>query len=261
VTGLETTLRALRESGRKALVPYFVAGLTPDWVRHVEAAAHAGADVVEIGLPFSDPMMDGAVIQEASRRSLMRGTTIDSVVRDLEGYSGAVPLVAMTYYNLFLHYGLRRAVGRLADVAVTGAIVPDLTLEESGDWRDAAAQRDLSTIFLVAPSTPPERVALVTAASQGFVYASARMSVTGAAEEFGDASAVTAGVRRCTDQPCYVGIGIATSAHAAAAGEVSDGVIVGSALVRLLLEGGGGSEVEGFLRGFRSALDDSRQNI
>ena len=112
---LEITLRALRDSGRKALVPYFVAGLTPDWVQHVEAAAHAGADAIEIGVPFSDPMMDGVVIQEATLRSLAAGTTLDSLCSDLQLLTTTVPLVAMTYYNIFHHYGVERSAGKLHD--------------------------------------------------------------------------------------------------------------------------------------------------
>jgi len=256
VTGLETRLRALRDSGRKALVAYVVAGLSDDWVRRVESAVQAGVDLVEIGLPFSDPMMDGVVIQEASRRSLARGTTIDSILSDLDELDVAVPLVAMTYYNLLLHYGLDRVAGRLAAKGVSGAIVPDLSLEESDDWRDACSGRDVATVFLVAPSTPDDRVQRLTAASQGFVYASARMAVTGAAEESGDAARVTASIRRHSDRPCYVGIGITTPEQARQVASTSDGVIVGSALVKLLLDGGDDREVESFLGGFRRALDE-----
>jgi tryptophan synthase alpha chain len=255
VTGLETALRALRDTGRKALVAYVVAGLSDDWVYHVEAAVQAGVDLVEIGLPFSDPMMDGVVIQEASRRSLARGTTIDSILGDLDQFDAAVPLVAMTYYNLLLHYGLERAAGRLAEAGVSGAIVPDLSLEESDQWRRACAVPDVATVFLVAPSTPDVRVERLVAASQGFVYASARMAVTGAAEEFGDADHVTSSIRRFSDRPCYVGIGITTPAQAKQLSHNSDGVIVGSALVKILLDGGDGNDIETFLSGFRRALD------
>lgn len=255
MTGLESALRTLRDTGRKALVAYVVAGLSDDWVRHVESAVQAGVDLVEIGLPFSDPMMDGVVIQEASRRSLARGTTIDTILRDLDGFDAAVPLVAMTYYNLFLHYGLERAAGRLAEVGVTGAIAPDLSLEESDDWRAACGEHDVATVFLVAPSTPDDRVQRLAAASQGFIYASARMAVTGAAEESGDAHRVTAAVRRHSDRPCYVGIGITTPDQARQVSSASDGVIVGSALVKILLDGGDSNEVESFLVGFRHALD------
>src|ERR1019366_9142655 len=113
VKSLETYLRALRAAGRKALVPYLVAGATPDWTRHVEAAVLGGADALEIGVPFSDPMMDGVVIQEASQRALRRGTTLESICIELESLRLQIPLIAMTYYNLFLYYGLSRSAGRV----------------------------------------------------------------------------------------------------------------------------------------------------
>jgi tryptophan synthase alpha chain len=257
VKSLEHALRAVRDSGRKALVPYFVAGATPDWVRHIEAAVLAGADAVEIGIPFSDPMMDGVVIQEASLRALEAGTTIDSIATDLSGIATSVPLIAMTYYNILFHYGLERVAGKLHDSGFSAAIVPDLTVEESGEWRRASDASDIATIFLVAPSSPPERVALVASVSEGFCYASARMAVTGRALGEGDADRVVQSVRARTDLPTYVGIGISTPEQARSAALVSDGVIVGSALVRVILDGGDSSDVERFIRSFRSALDDS----
>ncbi len=252
---LEAELRQLRESGRKALVPYFVAGLTPDWVRHVEAAVHGGADAVEIGIPFSDPMIDGVVIQEAALRSLRLGTTIDSLCADLASLSASVPLVAMTYFNIFHHYGLERSAGKLHASGIGGAIVPDLSLEEAEEWKRVCDQSDVATIFLVAPSTSSERVAKVAAASEGFVYASARMAVTGQAADIGDAERVVGSVRAVCDTPTYVGIGISTPQLAEEAGEISDGVIVGSALVRLILDGADASQVETFVASFRHALD------
>jgi tryptophan synthase alpha chain len=255
VNTLEAGLRRLRDEGRTALVPYFVGGLTPDWVRDVEAAVHAGADAVEIGVPFSDPMIDGAVIQEGSRRALERGTTIDSVCADLATISVDVPLVVMTYYNLVLHYGLERAAGVFGAAGIRGAIIPDLTIEESAPWRTACDSADVGTVFLVAPSTPPERVELVTAACRGFVYAAARMAVTGRAEDLSDAPAVVARVRAATDLPVYVGIGVSTPDQARSVAQVSDGVIVGSALVATLLDGGGSAGVERLMGKFRSALD------
>jgi len=255
VTSLEKQLRALRESGRKALVPYFVAGLTPDWVRHVEAAVLAGADAVEIGIPFSDPMMDGVVIQEAALRALAAGTTIDSLCGDLATLSAGVPLVAMTYFNLLHHYGLERVAGKLRASGISGAIVPDLSLEESSDWADACANHDVATIFLFAPSTDPERVRRLTAVTQGFAYASARMAVTGQAADIGDARRVVAAIRESSDIPAYVGIGIATPEMAHDAANVSDGVIVGSALVRLILDGASSADVEAFVASFRRAID------
>jgi tryptophan synthase alpha chain len=255
VKSLETKLRALRESGRKALVPYFMAGATPDWTRHVEAAVLGGADAIEIGVPFSDPMIDGVVIQEAGLRALERGTTLESVCHELESLQTEIPLVAMTYYNIFLHYGLLRSAGRISESGLSGAIVPDLSLEESKEWREACDQHDVASIFLVAPSTPASRMKRVAELSQGFVYASARMAVTGAANDEGEGERVVEEFRREGDVPVYVGIGVTTPEQAHAAASFGDGVIVGSALVKVILEGGGVTEVESFVRSFRRALD------
>ncbi|MGC1239030.1 MAG: tryptophan synthase subunit alpha [Acidimicrobiales bacterium] len=252
---LEVTLRALREDGRKALVPYFVAGATPDWIRHVEAAALGGADAIEIGIPFSDPMMDGVVIQEAGLRALQAGTTFESIGRELAAIDTDVPLIAMTYYNIFLHYGLARSAGRLREFGLSGAIVPDLSLEESDEWTTSCAEHDIATIFLVAPSTPVDRIRDVAKRSEGFLYASARMAVTGASTDEGEGARVVANVREASDLPVYVGIGITTPEQAAATAQVSDGVIVGSALVRAILDGASAHDVENFVRSFRDAID------
>ena len=252
---LEVTLRGLRESGRKALVPYFVGGLTPDWVQHVEAAVHAGADLVEIGIPFSDPMIDGVVIQEAGARALEAGATLDSICSDLANLSTTVPLVAMTYFNIFHHYGLERSAGKLDASGFRGAIVPDLSLEEADVWREVCARHDVANVFLVAPSTPLERMERLTKATEGFCYASARMAVTGKSEEVGEGARVVKDVRSVSDVPTFIGIGIGTPDQARAAAKESDGVIVGSALVKVILDGGGAAEVESFVGQFRSAID------
>jgi tryptophan synthase alpha chain len=252
---LEVQLRALRATGRKALVPYFMAGVTEDWTQHVAAAVHGGADAVEIGIPFSDPMMDGAVIQEAAERALARGTTLDSICAELASSDLGAPLIAMTYFNLFHHYGLRRAGGRLAQARVVGAIVPDLTLEESSQWRDVCDEVDIATIFLVAPSTTPERFARLASTTQGFCYASARMAVTGRARGESDATRVVEAVRATSDVPTLVGIGISTPEEAREATQKSDGVIVGSALVDTILKGANPADTENFLRSFRVAID------
>ena len=252
---LERGLRELRDSGRRALVPYFMGGLTPDWTRHVEAAVLAGADAVEIGVPFSDPMMDGVVIQEAAMRALGAGTTLDSICADLEHLSTSVPLIAMTYYNVVLHYGLERSAGLLHASGVSGAIVPDLTLEEAGGWSAACRDEDVSTVFLVAPSSPPERVRRIAESTEGFAYASARMAVTGSSSGEGDGARVVAMVREVSTVPAYIGIGIGSPNQAREAARASDGIIVGSALVQIILDGGGSDAVEGFLRDFREAID------
>lgn len=252
---LETYLRALRDSGRKALVPYLVAGATPDWTRHVEAAVLGGADAVEIGVPFSDPMMDGVVIQEASQRALRRGTTLESICEELEALRPEIPLIAMTYYNLFLHYGLIRSAGRLRTAGLSGAIVPDLSLEESQEWCEACDANDVATIFLVAPSTPAPRVRELARRTQGFAYASARMAVTGAPSGDDEGPRVVSLLHAASDVPVFVGIGIATPQQASQVAEFSDGVIVGSALVRIVLDGGSTADVEAFIRSFRAAID------
>jgi tryptophan synthase alpha chain len=255
VTSLDVELRDLRSRGRKALVPYFMAGVTPQWSQHVAAALHAGADAVEIGFPFSDPMMDGVVIQRAAERSLAAGTTIDSACTELATQQWGAPLIAMTYYNLFLHYGLRRVAGRLRECGVSGAIVPDLTLEESGEWREACSENDVATIFLVAPSTTADRVTRLARATQGFCYASARMAVTGRADGAGDATKVVEAVRATSDVPTYVGIGITTPQQAREATRHADGVIVGSALVDTILRGASPADTEQFITSFRRAID------
>ena len=253
---LEVTLRDLRTTGRKALVPYFMAGATPDWVLHVEAAVLGGADAIEIGIPFSDPMMDGVVIQEAAERSLAAGTTLESICAQLSEHRVGAPLIAMTYFNIFHHFGLERSVGRLSECGIRGAIVPDLTLEESAPWRALCDAQDIATIFLVAPSTTPDRFVSLAAATQGFCYASARMAVTGRSQGGGDAQRVVEAVRAVSDVPTYVGIGITTPDQAREATRHADGVIVGSALVDTILRGATPADTERFLRTFREALDE-----
>lgn len=255
MTSLEQVLRALRVQGRSSFVPYFMAGTSADWLRHVEAAANAGADAIEIGLPFSDPMMDGVVIQAAAKQSLERGTTLATIVRDLATVDVGVPLVAMTYYNVLLHGGLERSASMLAEVNVRGCIVPDLPPEESDEWANACAPRDLATVYLVAPSTPLERVPMIVERTQGFCYAQGRMAVTGTTGEEGEGAVVAAAVRAVSDVPVFIGIGVSTPQQAESAKEHSDGVIVGSALVRLVLEGASPEDIEEVVRSFRRALD------
>ncbi|HQT99643.1 MAG TPA: tryptophan synthase subunit alpha [Acidimicrobiales bacterium] len=255
MTSLETSLRSLRDGGRKAFVPYFMAGASKDWLRHVEAAAHAGADAIEIGLPFSDPMIDGVVIQEAALRSLERGTSIDSVVSELDDLEVDVPLIAMTYYNVVLHGGLERSASLLRGARVSGVIIPDLPLEEALEWEGACAQHDLATIFLVAPSTPPTRLEMIAQRTKGFCYAQGRMAVTGTPGARSEGGAIATAVRAVTDVPVYVGIGISTPAQASDAASQADGAIVGTAMVELLLRGASVGDVESFVASFRHALD------
>ncbi len=254
---METHLRRLRGDGRKLLVPYITGGMTEDWVECLQAVADAGADAIEVGIPFSDPMIDGPVIQEASVRALDRGTTPVGVIDAVAVADIGVPVVAMTYYNVVFRMGHRRMARSLRAAGITGALVPDLPLEELDPWAAEAGHAGVATVLLVAPSTPEERVARICARSHGFVYAVARMGVTGERETLGtEATTVVRRIRATTDTPVCVGIGVSTPAQARAVCKVADGVVVGSALVRRLLEGGGPDAAGEFVSSLRAALDD-----
>jgi tryptophan synthase alpha chain len=253
---LEAALRTARDAGRKLLVPYVTAGVVDAWPMVVQAAVAAGADAVEIGLPFSDPMMDGPTIQEASTLALERGTTPAGVLGALARIEVDAPLAVMTYYNLVCRAGETRFAAELAGASVAGAIVPDLPLEEGTGWRSAAAAAGIDAVCLVAPSTPPERAAELCAASHGFVYAVGLMGVTGERTDLAASARVVA--RRCralTDLPVCVGVGVSTPDQAAAVCEDADGVVMGSALVRRLLDGGGPDAVADLVAAVRQRLD------
>jgi len=253
---LQASLAERRQGGRKLVVPYVTAGAVPHWLQAVLAVAGAGADAVEIGLPFSDPMMDGPTIQEASVAALQRGTTVHSVLDVLQGADVGVPLVVMTYYNLIFRMGEERFAGMLASAGVAGAIVPDLPLEESGSWRKAADAAGIDTVLLVAPSTPDKRAEWICEASSGFVYAVGRMGVTGEqADLAASARQVAHRLRSMTSLPVCVGIGISTAAQAVDVCQDADGVIIGSALVRRLLDGVDPLQAAAFIGEVRGALD------
>lgn len=252
---LEAFLRQVRHEGRKAVVPYVMAGMSPDWVAVLQEMVAAGADAVELGIPFSDPMIDGPVIQEASRRALARGTTLQGALDAVAALDIEVPVVAMTYYNLVLRAGHHRAARWMADSGVSGAIIPDLPLEELDPWGTQAQRAGVATVLLVAPSTPPQRVASICRRAEGFVYAAAHMGITGERPALGDdATSVVRRVSAHTDLPVYVGIGISTPAQAVEACVEADGVVVGSALVRRVLEGGGPEAAGGLVASLRQAL-------
>lgn len=253
---LESALRRARDAGRKLLVPYVTAGVTDDWLDVVRAVAAAGADAVEVGLPFSDPMIDGPTIQLASTRALARGTTPAAVVGALAGADAGVPLVVMTYYNLVFRAGERRFAATLAEAGVAGAIVPDLPLEEGVTWRAEALAAGVDAVPLVAPSTPDGRAARICAVARGFVYAVGLMGVTGERAALADtARQVAARVRRMTDVPVCVGVGISTPGQAVEVCRDADGVVVGSALVRRILDGAGATGAAELVADLRRALD------
>ena len=264
---LETHLRARREGGRKLLVPYVTGGLGSAWLDVVRAVADAGADAIEIGIPFSDPVMDGRIIQEASRRAIEIGATPANIISDVAKVDVGVPLVVMTYYNPVLHFGHGRFAASLTASGIDGAIIPDLPLDElvgtpGGDggeeppWADAADEAGVETVLLAALTTPEARLAAICARSRGFVYGVSLLGVTGERVKLSD-GALEMGrrLKAATDKPVLLGVGLSTPEQAVEASSVSDGVIVGSALVRRLLEGGGPEQAGALVSEFRDALD------
>ncbi|MDQ6927798.1 MAG: tryptophan synthase subunit alpha [Actinomycetota bacterium] len=253
---LESALRARRDAGAKLLVPYVTGGLDDDWVSTVEAVAAAGADAIEIGIPFSDPVMDGPVIQEASARALARSVTPTQILAEIAQVHLNVPLTVMTYYNLVFRAGLGEFAGALAASGIAGAIVPDLPLEELDDWAAAAGEAGVETILLAAPTTDDDRLVQICQRSRGWVYGVGVMGVTG--ERTGLAASATLmgkRLRAATDKPVLIGVGVSTPEQAVEACEYADGVIVGSALVRRLLEGSGPEGAARFVAELRAGLD------
>jgi len=255
---LERVLREHRASGRKLLVPYVTGGYADEWLDVVRAAAAAGADAVEVGLPFSDPVMDGPVIQEASVRALGRGTTPAGIIAALADADVGIPIAVMSYVNPIAHLGYRRSAMSLAASHIAGAIVPDLPLDEADEWRQEAAAAGVDAVQLVAPTTGDDRLARICEAARGFVYAVGLLGVTGERGVVADSALLLAKrAKLITDTPVLVGVGISTPEQAAEVSAVADGVVVGSALVRRLLEGEGPSGAAAFVQALRDGLDAS----
>ena len=253
---LETALRAGRAAGRKLLVPYVTGGYGEEWTEVVRAVADAGADAVEVGIPFSDPVMDGPVIQEASELALRRGATPVSVLDDLRDVDAGVPLAAMTYYNLGFHMGHERFAASLAEAGVAAAILPDLPLEECGPWAVAADAAGVETVLLAAPTAPDARLPRIVRRSRGFVYAVGLLGVTGERDALASSSLVIARrLKAVTDLPVLVGVGVSTPEQAVEVCAEADGVVIGSALVRRLLQGEGPVGAARFVGEVRRGLD------
>ncbi|MCB1013939.1 MAG: tryptophan synthase subunit alpha [Acidimicrobiales bacterium] len=253
---LEARLRARRDEGAKLLVPYVTGGYGDDWLDVLRAVADAGADAIEVGIPFSDPVMDGPVIQAASERSLRRGTTPQSLLTDLAGVDAGVPLAVMLYYNTVFHMGHERFASELVSAGVSAAIVPDLPLEEVGPWAAAADAAGVETVMLAAPTAPDERLPRICERARGFVYAVGLLGVTGERAALAEsATVIAARLKAVTDRPVLVGVGVGTAEQAVQASTVADGVVVGTALVRRLLEGGGPEGAGAFVGELRRALD------
>lgn len=251
---LESALRAKRAAGRKLLVPYITGGL-PGWTDAVRAAVAAGADAVEIGIPFSDPVMDGPVIQQASQLALDAGATPTSVLDEAATLDVEVPLIAMTYYNLAFHAGHERFAASLRRGGITACILPDLPLEESGPWCEAADAAGVETVLLAAPTAPDERLPRVCARARGFVYAVGLLGVTGERDQLASTAVTLARrLKAVTDVPVLIGVGVSNAAQAVEASQVADGVIMGASVVRRLMEGGADA-VGAYVAEVRAALD------
>ena len=256
VTALESHLRSTRGGGRKLLVPYMTGGLGDDWTEVVRGFADAGADAIEVGIPFSDPVMDGPTIQEASESALAQGANLGSILTALRDIDAGVPLVAMTYVNLAFHAGYQRFAAEAVQAHLDGVILPDLPMEEVGEWLPHGDAVGLATVQLASPLTPDDRLATLCERSQGFVYGVNLLGVTGERSELADSSTVLAKrLKATTDLPVVMGFGIATPEQAVAAAAHSDGVVVASALMRARLDGASPEQLADRVAAFRAALD------
>ena len=247
------TIERCRAEGRAALVGYLPAGY-PDVdgsITALRAMVDGGVDLVEIGLPYSDPVMDGPVIQRAAQAALAEGFRVRDLFRVVEPIASLVPALVMTYWNPVERAGAEPFATALGDAGGAGLITPDLIPDEADEWIAASDRHGLDRVFLVAPSSTDERIAHTAAASRGFVYAASLMGVTGARAELSAAgAALVKRVRATTDLPVGVGIGVSTADQAAEVAGFADAVIVGSAFVRCLLDApdrGAGVEAVGAL--------------
>jgi tryptophan synthase alpha chain len=251
--------------GRAALMPYLMGGFPgrETSVAVAEAYVEAGADLIEVGIPFSDPLADGPVIHAAATAALGAGATLATVLDVCGSISRRIPAVLMCYANMALARGLDAFAADLSDAGAAGAILPDLPLEEADGARHALAARGLALAPLVAPTTPPERRRRICAVATGFVYVVSDVGTTGEREELPAAltDLITA-VKRDSEVPVAVGFGIGTPEQAATVGTVADGVIVGSRLVRAVAEArdpkAAAADVSSFIAETRKALAGRR---
>ncbi|GII81406.1 tryptophan synthase alpha chain [Sphaerisporangium rufum] len=254
---VELHLRARRDAGRGLLMPYLTGGVTPGWTDHLRAFAAAGADAIEIGLPFSDPTLDGVTIQQSSEVALARGASTRRILAGLSGLPDlGVPLVASTYYNLVLHDGPEAFCAALRRAGVDGLIVADLPVHEADELAEVAAGAGVELVLLASPVTPQDRLAEIAARSRGFVYAVSLMGTTGErAALAASAAELTGRIRQVTDRPVLLGFGISTPDQAREARRHADGVVVGAAVMRRVRDGAGPDDLRAYLTTLRQALD------
>jgi tryptophan synthase alpha chain len=235
------TFEHLQKTHERALIPYVTAG-DPDLEmtkRLVREMVRRGGDIIEIGVPFSDPLADGPIIQRASQRALQGGTTLRKILQTVSElrHNVDVPLVLMTYYNPVLRYGKEAFVADALDAGVDGIIVPDLPPEEGQSLMELTTDTPLEMIFLAAPTSTSARLALISEASRGFIYYVSRLGTTGVRDQLADDLRIMLEkVRASTSKPIAVGVGVSTPEHVRLVAELADGVVVGSAILKLIEE-------------------------
>jgi len=251
---LETALRARRDAGGRAFVPYVTGGLPGVDAGLLRAIEAAGADAIEVGIPFSDPVMDGGVIQQASRLALEAGARPADILDTIGEAALSIPVAVMTYVNPVYRRGVDRFLDEAAAAKVAGIIVPDVPVDEATSLDEAAAARGIDAVLLAAPGTASDRLATIAARARGFVYCVATYGVTGARDTLATtARELVTALRPLTDLPLLVGVGIGTPGQAADACTFADGVIVGSALMAKLVEGDRGGSLE-LAAAFRASI-------
>jgi tryptophan synthase alpha chain len=260
-TSIEAAFAAAREQSRAALMPYLMGGFPDQETATALAGAYAdaGADLIELGVPFSDPLADGPTIHAADTAALAAGATLESVLETCAAVGGRLPVALMAYANMILAVGPAEFADKARAANASGVIVPDLPLEERGPIAEALSERDLALIPLVAPTSPPERRAEICAGAEGFVYLVSTVGVTGEREELpAELSDLISAAKEEASVPVAVGFGISTSDQAAAVGKVADGVIIGTRLVRAVADAPGRDSAVGavteFLSETRAAL-------
>jgi len=260
---IEAALRAKRATGQKCLVPYITGGLGDDWLASLSAVIDGGADACEIGIPFSDPVMDGPVIQQANDIALGAGVTPQTIASDLRGFESPIPLATMTYYNIAYRMGHERFANMLNDAGISGSILPDIQMDESTDWIETANANGIENVLFAAPTSPDDRLARTGQMARGFVYAVGLLGITGERDALAaSAIEIARRAKEHTDLPVLVGVGIGSPEQAVEACSVADGVIIGSTVVRRLVEGNHSvaeraDSVRELISEYRTALDDA----
>ena len=241
--------------GKKLLVPYLTGGLEGSF-ESLKGASQAGADALELGIPFSDPVLDGPTICEANDLALNAGTTPEKLLKQCTKSDFGIPLVAMTYYNIAYRKGLKDFAQAVKKAGLSGVILADLPIEAAKPWLEAAQSSKIEPILLAAPTATDERLAQIAESSKGFVYAVSLIGVTGERDSLARTTLeITARLKKITDKPVLAGVGISSPDHARKACQVADGVVVGSVLVRKLLETKSPNAVADLVGEFRLALD------